>query len=168
MLKPKLSICLGCGGKRPIWKDGKCKVCASPTRRIKGNSTLKSRSVLKGKRRGKSKEQRDFYRKLTEELMFSAVSIESGKPIYSPSSVNMAHILPKETFPSVATNEDNIVIFTWEEHTRFDELLNRHEFEQLEIEFPNSWGQICELIRKLLPEVTEQNSLKIKLEKYLK
>lgn len=99
--------------------------------------------------------------------MFSAASIETGIGIPNPSAMNMAHIFPKDSYPSVAINPDNIVMMTWEEHTRFDELLGSHEFEQLAIEFPNSWGKICRIVGELLPLIEEQKPLKIKFEKYL-
>lgn len=176
MLKQKFSKCVGCGFDRPIWKDGKCQSCSrSSYGVIKGRSDitlkyegqLKMGSPLKKTRKGKSKEVRDFYRRLAEDLMFSAVSIETGIGIPNPSAMNMAHIFPKDSYPSVATNPKNIVMMTWEEHTRFDELLGSHEFEKLAIEFPNSWGKICGIVWALLPEVTERKPLRIKLEKYL-
>ncbi len=131
-------------------------------------STLAPGKGLKKSRKGKSKEVKDFYFDLIKAARGIPVySAESGDLIAPVRAVNLAHIFPKESFPSVATNVKNIVFYTWEEHTRFDELLNRHEFDKLEREFPNSWPMVCSLIKELLPKVEEIQPLKIKLEQYI-
>lgn len=179
MLKAKLKECQGCGRDRVIWSKGLCQECAnkegrarfaSTRRELKPGQKVLSRgtSRLKRKKSGKSKEVKDFYKNLIADTKGIPVySAESGDLIAPVRTVNLAHIFPKESFPSVATHLKNIVFYTWEEHTRFDELLNRHEFDKLEREFPNSWPYVCSLIEKLLPEVQEIQPLKVKLEEYL-
>lgn len=152
-----------------------CQQCASLTKNstegygsgLKSTSLSATRKPLRKTTKGKSKEVKNFYAKLILDLSDQARSIESGLTLTNLSAVNLAHILPKSTYPSVATEPLNIILLTWEEHTRFDDLLGRHEFEKLEQEFPNSWGKICNRVLVLLPKVTEHKSLRIKFESYL-
>ena len=174
MLKQKPKVCAVCNKERIIWSKGMCKMCAtihSPTKLsakgLKRSSAKLTRRPLKKTFKGKSEAVKNFYSKLILDLSDQAMSIESGVILTNLGAVNLAHILPKATFPSVGTEKSNIVLLTWEEHTRFDELLGRHEFEKLEQEFPNSWGKICDKVRLLLPKVTEQKPLKFKFEQYL-
>jgi len=174
MLKANTKKCIKCQHERILWSKGMCKSCASSnkatlttTSSSLGNSPLKSKGLIQKTKGGKSPEIKAFYEALQESLKDSARSIETGAAIVGASAVNMAHIFPKESFPSVATDTANIIILTWEEHTRFDELLNRHEFDKLAQEFPNSWGKVCTKVKQLLPKVTEQKPLKFKFEKYL-
>lgn len=170
MLKPKLKLCKSCKLAKPIWSDGECSTCYlinSGVQRGLPRVSFKSKSKLKTKRKGKPKEVREFYAKMTEKHSSGGVSIESGKPIGNIMAVNMAHIFPKERYKSLATNPRNIVILTWEEHTDFDNLLFKHDFNRLEIDFKNSWSKICEIIIELLPLCVENGKLKSALIKYL-
>lgn len=169
MLSKKPKKCTVCGHEKLIWTGGMCAVCARlKSKPLKGTSTFRKKAFkIKRSPTGKSEHIRDFYSDLKKELGDMTVSIESNTNIPHPSSINMAHIFPKGSYPSVATNKDNIVILTWEEHTRFDELLGAHRFEDLEVEFPNSWDIICDRARRLLPMVKEQKNLRFKFEEYL-
>jgi hypothetical protein len=175
MLKPKKKVCRTCGLEKFIWSDGRCAHCANVSSGVQRGlpksllkkSPLKSKFRLKATKRGKSKEVRQFYAEMAEKHSSGATSIESGRPIAEVSAVNLAHIFPKERYKSLAINPRNIIILTWEEHTDFDNLLFKHDFEKLEIKFKNSWSIICERVRELLPLCKENGNLKSALEKYL-
>lgn len=89
----------------------------------------------------------------------SGTSAESGKRIPQLEAKNIAHLLPKCDFPELATDPNNVVVLTWQEHTRFDELLGRHEFEKLKEEMPNTWAILKERFIKLEPKIKTQNKL---------
>lgn len=163
MLKRKPKKCEGCGLMKPIWSKGLCMDCSKSS-----YGTLKKTTSLKKTVKGKSKEVKDFYQRLVEHYnSVGGRSEESFTPINPVTAVNLAHILPKEDFPEVATNPYNIIVLTWEEHTRFDELLSRHEFEKLEEELPRAWSKATYKLRFLLTLIKNQNKLTRALENYL-
>lgn len=162
MLRAKPRKCEGCGLEKRIWSKNKCLDCCRTQAKPLSNSTQ-----LKTTRKGKDKKIVSFYAELQEKYSNGAFSIESGIPIGSVGSVNMAHILPKSEYVDVATDTFNIVILTWKEHTRFDELLGRHEFNKLEGEFPNSWPEICRRLRSMIPNLKKQGTLSKALKTYL-
>ena len=156
-----------------IWSDGKCAKCSmlekSPIELQ--NSFFNRRTPLSGKTKLKSKvkvdpEKRRFFQEIAVKNKDLPVSFESGNNLGELKSVNMAHIFPKEIYKSLAYNHDNIILLSWAEHTRFDELLGAHDFEKLEEEF-KSWSRICERILILLPLCEEQGNLRTALEEYL-
>lgn len=168
MLKPKLKKCLSCGNDRVIWKDGKCQKCCAPSFKplsSSGNGLKKTVNSLK-KTRNKKTGNKEFFESQAAVYQDNPVSFESGRNLGVIGNVNMAHIFPKETYKSVAHEPLNIILLSWEEHTRFDELLSRHEFDKLEEEF-KSWGKICNRIKVLLSLCKEQGKLKFALEEYL-
>ena len=156
-MKQVLKECIECGNMGPIWSKGRCLRCSKPKFK-----------KLKSKYKEKSPYLRDFY--ISEIKIHSdhPYSFESNTFIGSLSGVNVAHIFPKESYKSVATHSSNIIILTWEEHTRFDELLNTFNFSKLEEEFENSWEKICGRVTELLPLCTEHGKLRSAFEEYLK
>jgi hypothetical protein len=155
-MKQALKICKGCLELKPIWSKGQCLSCSK--------TSFKKLSTKVNK---KSPELKDFYISEIIANTQNPVSIESQQYIGALSGVNIAHIFPKESYKSVQTEPDNIVILTWEEHTRFDELLNVFNFSKLEVEFKNSWQIICQRVLKLLPLLEERGKLRSKFEEYL-
>ena len=167
MLKPKLKECLSCGNDRIIWKDGKCQQCCSPSYKplSAGTGFKKTKNSLK-KTRNKKPGNKQFFESQAAVYQENPISFESGKNLGVIGNVNLAHILPKEIYKSLAHESLNIILLSWEEHTRFDELLNRHNFDKLEEEF-KSWSKICERLKILLPLCLEGGKLKLALKTYL-
>ena len=93
-------------------------------------------------------------------------SEESGKIITEPSRLNICHIFPKRKYKSVQYNLKNVILLTGDEHTRFDTLLDRMDFEKLEKEF-KSWNLIKKQMIELLPEVEERGNLYLKFSDYV-
>ena len=169
MLKRKFKECKSCGLNKLIWKEGKCVDCCKPsfTQRKSNPFPLKAMKSQLKKTRKSNKGNKKFFEEVHEQFQDSPVSFESGKNLGELGTVNMAHIMPKEVYKSVAHNLANIILLTWEEHTRFDELLMAHEFEKLEQEF-NSWSKICLRLKEILYLCEEEGKLKNSLKKYLK
>jgi hypothetical protein len=94
-------------------------------------------------------------------------SEESGNRINEPSKVNICHIFPKRKYKSVQCNLDNVLFLTWDEHSRFDKLLDELRLDDIKREFPNAWENMTIKVRKLLPQVVEVGKLKIALEEEL-
>ena len=175
MLKPRLKKCGGCGFDKVIWKDGKCANCCKPS--FKGFSNDKRsfdskvasgmvQKYLLKKTRKKKPGNKEFFESQAAAYQENPVSFESGKSLGIIGNVNLAHIFPKETYKSIAHEPLNIILLSWEEHTRFDELLGRHDFGKLQMEF-KSWEKICRRVEVLLPLCKEQGKLKLALIKYL-
>lgn len=89
-----------------------------------------------------------------------------GTQISEPSGLNIAHLFPKSTHPSVKCHMENAIYLTWQEHSDFDNLLSKHEFTKLETKF-SSWDVICQKFKAVLPYVSEQTSFKLAMEEYL-
>ena len=103
-----------------------------------------------------------FFDKLILRCVYSE---ESNRLIPNPNRTNICHIFPKRTYHSIEDNLDNHIFLTFTEHTRFDNLLDKLRFEELEGFM--CWGVVCERVRKLLPVTTENGSLKSKFQEYL-
>lgn len=168
MLKRKLKECKSCGLDKVIWKDGKCADCCKPSfKTLKNNPfPIKSMKSQLKKTRRSNKGNKEFFEEAHKQFQDSPVSFESGKNLGELGTVNMAHLMPKEFYKSVAHDIDNIILLSWDEHTRFDDLLFSLEFEKLEIEF-RSWSKICERFKLIIPKCTEEGRLKRALEEYL-
>jgi hypothetical protein len=93
-------------------------------------------------------------------------SEESGKPINTPSRVNICHLWPKRIYKSVQSDVENCIYLTWEEHTRFDYLLDIYDFDTLAQEF-KCWEKVVERMEKLLPKIEEMGKLRHKFEAFL-
>lgn len=94
-------------------------------------------------------------------------SEESGKPINDPARTNICHLWPKRTYKSVQGDLDNCIYLTWEEHTRFDYLLDIFDFETLEKEY-KCWSKVVKRMENLLPKIEENGKLRYRFEEYLK
>lgn len=134
VMERKLYECKGCGRLVPVRSKGLCPSC-----RAKGKP--KKRSAKKS-RPGLS----DFFRDRIEYLETFRMSY-TGRPIHSPSACNVCHILPKRYYKSVAMDADNIVYLTEEEHTAFDGMLDRMDFDALEKVFPVVWRRAVSQVR---------------------
>lgn len=119
------------------------------------------------KRRKKKEGYTKFYEEQIVKYDDRRWSMESGEHIPELGTVNIAHIFPKQKYKSISRHSDNIIIFTWAEHTRFDTLLGALDFKALEKEFPNSWGIICKRVVKLLHVCSEAGKLRRAFEEYL-
>lgn len=146
------------------------KVCPRHAQEL--NNVLYTRTELKRSRKSikrmtektkvhkkKVSEKRDKY--FEHHIEICECSEESGAAIPAPSRANICHIFPKRTYSSVQADLENYVYLTLEEHTRFDQLLDRMDFETLEKEF-KCWGLVISRVEKLLPRVVENKTLSLK------
>jgi hypothetical protein len=111
------------------------------------------------KRKELRKDFPEFFINAIEKLKLSPFCKESGEYISNISAINCAHIFPKRTYKSVATNFENIILFSWENHAKFDALLDCLDFERLAVEFPNSWPIVLKQVKSILGNVTECGKL---------
>ena len=172
----KLYPCKKCGTKVPIRSKGLCGICRQNQRKEEGTLPQYKKKIkpFKASNKAKRKEERGclgvYFEYHLEELNRMPSSIESKKPIYSPTVANIAHLLPKRKtggFPSVQCNIENAIYLTIQEHNHFDKLLDEGNFERLEKDFKNSWDYICLKYKKLLDLCIERNKLYFKLKEYL-
>lgn len=153
-MKAKLYPCEKCGRMVPIRSKGLCPSCRIKEKPIK-KSYIKSRPTGGDKKSNPGLS--GFFSYMLGKLELMKTSL-TGKPILLPTVCNVCHILPKRYYKSVATNEDNILFLTDEEHTRFDYLLDCMEFKKLETEFRFVWKVALKRIYKMLSEgVIEEN-----------
>lgn len=99
----------------------------------------------------------DFYKDMVYKLGLNPYSQESGDKILYPSAFNVCHILPKSAYPSVSRNEDNIIFLTWQEHSTFDNLISKREFEKMRKEMPYTYEIMIHSFRKIKDVVEEKN-----------
>lgn len=104
-----------------------------------------------------------YYETLMENCFFCA---ETKKRI-TPSRMSICHIFPKRTYKSIEADLDNHIYLQPSLHSRLDVLLDTLNLAQIEKEFPNSWGLICERVKRLLPKITEKKRLLITFQDYL-
>lgn len=145
MIKQKLKACKECGKECYLFSKGRCKYCAS-------------KSYVKKQ----TKERQDFFQKHVELLKKNPVCQQTGDYISTPSKINIAHLLPKRNHKSVAENDLNVIYLSWQTHTTFDELLDRHEFEKIEKNMPKVWKSLL----NVLPLCKEQTKLVTALKNY--
>jgi len=104
--KPK--TCKSCGESKLIFSRGRCKVC---TLKEGKNSIKKSTEKSKEKRQEERKDFPKFFQDAIEKLKLNPVCQNCGGKInanYEP-AWNIAHILLKAKFKSVATHPDNYI-----------------------------------------------------------
>ena len=168
MLKRKLKECKSCGLDKVIWKEGKCADCCKPSfKPLKNNPfPIKAMKSQLKKTRKSNKGNKKFFEEVHAQFQDSPVSFESGKNLGELGTVNMAHLYPKEIYKSLSHDLENIILLTWEEHTRFDDLLFSHQFDKLELEF-KSWGKIRDKMTILLTKCKEEGKLKQAFIKYI-
>lgn len=131
-LKPKKKICLGCGLLKHIFSKGKCSTCCSKP--LAQGKPLQNRTPLKVgkgfKSRNKHSKAKKEARKGLPEFFQEHCRIISeqghrcqncGGPLQG-SVTEVAHILPKGTFPEVMMEDDNILYLCFYGgcHNKFD------------------------------------------------
>lgn len=166
MIKKTKKLCISCHTDQYIFSKGRCQRCAS----IEDSKPLIRSSFIP-----KQTQKNKAYRKSQSEIRdvffehhskFCKSSEENGELIYSPSRANVCHLFYKRTYKSVQGNLNNFVYLTLDQHTRFDNLLDKNDFKTLEEEF-KCWGLVTERMRLLLPEVKENGKLKMLFEDYI-
>ena len=117
----------------------------------------------------KKKEQEEsalFFERAIQVFQEYPYSIESNKYISNINRLNIAHLFPKRKYKSVQYNLKNVILLTGDEHTRFDTLLDRMNFEKLEQEF-RAWNLIKKQMIELLPFIEERGNLYLKFLDYV-
>ena len=158
MIQRKKKICKSCGNEDFIFSKVMCKFFSIKNYKVP-TTTIKPK---------KNKMDLDnFFIQKIEQLLKLGKSEESGKVIFSPTRANICHILDKSRHPSVAYHPENYVFLTVDEHSRFDQLLFAHRFEELKKEFPNSWGKVLERLPYFINDCLENTKLKAALLKLI-
>lgn len=141
------------------------------------NNTLYTRTELKRSRKSikrvteKTKERKKVVSEIRNKYFEYHIercghSEESGVAIPEPTRANICHIFPKRIYKSVQADVMNCVYLTLEEHTRFDQLLDKMDFETLEQEF-KCWSLVLSRVENLLPRITENKTLSLKFRELL-
>ena len=142
-----LYSCEKCGRLVKVRSKGLCPSCRSKElRESKKENKEKVLHKKKVYRKNTNPELSGFFRIMLDELSEVRMSM-TGKPIHFPTVCNVCHILPKRIYKSVATERDNVIFLTDEEHNRFDRLLDEMDFDSLEKEFGAIWMYA---VRKIL------------------
>lgn len=160
--------CISCGREDQPWFSKKrCKNCATieDSKPLKRGSTIKKQTEKNKTYRKSQSTIRDvFFEFHISNCKFSE---ESGVAIPFPSRSNCCHLYDKARHPSVQGELLNFVYLTLDQHTRFDQLLYRHEFDKLKEEFPNAWGIAKRRMGFLFPMVKEETKFKNKFEQWI-
>lgn len=158
MTKKKLYQCSveGCTNQQQILSKGKCNYHRSLELRREKEVKEKAKTNLDA-----------FYDEMVRYYKRVPFSEESGNLIENISRTNIAHILPKGKFADIATDPQNVVLLTWQEHHDFDKYILENDFERLEKEFPMLSGRLKIIIPKLLERTKNRNKLYYNLEKWL-
>jgi len=166
MIKKKKKICIECKEPKYIFSKKKCRECyiRTETKPLKSNTSLK-KSSLKNKTKKETEPCLENYFKY--HIIKCKTSDETGLPIVNPTKASICHVFPKRKYKSVQCDLRNCVYLTLQEHSQFDNLLDKHEFERLEKEFPNTWKKVKNIVQKILPDVKEEGRLKTALKNYL-
>lgn len=126
-IKPKKKICEVCGKESYIFSKGRCKPCTQnsytwetkelkPKTKVVFKSKARHRDSVKSKREGLG----DFFQEKAS--LASGRNCENcHKPLQGGTSVEIAHILSKSSYPEVCTNENNFLYLCQSCHNRFDE-----------------------------------------------
>lgn len=142
--------CIECGREDlPHFSKKRCIYCAKKSYtalnkapKIKDNSSLDT-----------------YYSEKIKVSKIAPYSFESGKHIYNISRKNICHLLPKRTYKSVESHSDNFVLLTYEEHNRFDDLLDKFRLEDLANEFPKTLSKLILFVREH-QDILEEKKLK--------
>lgn len=149
-MTPKNKKCIKCGREDlPHFSNKRCYYCAR-------KSYSKPKQVVKTEEKS---ELDTYYDTKIKESRIEPFSFESGKTIYNISRKNICHLLPKRTYKSVSSHDENFVLLTFEEHTRFDHLLDKFRFEDLANEFPKTLAKLILFVRKY-QNILEEKKLK--------
>lgn len=155
MIQRKKKICKTCDTEQYLFSRGNCQRCAQKVApKTKKNNAKRTERLS------------TFFPEAIRRAELNPYSIESGKFISNISHWNIAHILPKRSFKDLMDDQDNWILFTIEEHTDFDHLLDSNRFQDLEVKFPNSWNKIRLKIVELMKKTVTRNNLYWKFEEY--
>lgn len=94
-------------------------------------------------------------------------SEENKQPILNPTRGNICHLIAKSNHKSLEDNLINFIYLTLQQHSEFDNLLERHKFEELEVQFFNAWKIACERYKILIPLCEEKTGFLFALTDYL-
>ena len=155
----KEKICTGCGKSvLSFWKRGLCKFCASKTHKKLSKKVSKNKLEIKD-------EMEEYFSYHINKCIRSE---NSNEIIYSPNRSNTCHIFPKSKYKSVRSLKENCVYLTLEEHTLFDNLLDRGKYEEIQEKFSAQFLEVLKYrIGKVLPLVEEEGVVKQTLIKLL-
>ena len=148
----KEKICTGCGKSvLSFWKKGFCKFCASKTHKKLSKKISKNKLEIKDEMEGY----------FSYHINKCSRSENSNEHIHSPNRSNICHIFPKSKYKSVRSVLDNCVYLTLEEHTLFDNLLDRGKYEEIQEKFSAQFLEVLkDRIGKVLPLVEEEGVVK--------
>ena len=155
----KEKICTGCGKSvLSFWKKGLCKFCASKTHKKLPSKPSKYKAEIK--------DEMEEY--VSYHIGRCLRSENSNEIIYSPNRSNICHIFPKSKYKSVRSLKENCIYLTIEEHTLFDNLLDRGKYEEIQEKFSAQFLEVLkDRIGKVLPLVQEEGIVKQTLIKFL-
>ena len=155
----KEKICTGCGKSvLSFWKKGLCKFCASKTHKKLPSKPSKYKAEIK--------DEMEEY--VSYHIGRCLRSENSNEIIYSPNRSNICHIFPKSKYKSVRSLKENCVYLSLEEHTLFDNLLDRGKYEEIQEKFSAQFLEVLkDRIGKVLPLVQEEGIVKQTLIKFL-
>ena len=141
-----------------FWKKGLCKFCASKTHKKLSSKPSKYKAEIRD-------EMEEYFSYHIERCSRSE---NSNEIIYSPNRSNICHIFPKSKYKSVRSVLDNCVYLTLEEHTLFDNLLDRGKYEEIQEKFSAQFLEVLkDRIGRVLPLVEEEGVVKQTLIKFL-
>ena len=173
--------CKTCGVPVTIRSKGECPPCRAKTLSVLkegsggGASKFFSKPNIGRKTKRKPKistpsTRPQFFKKHLEIISTDKMHSEESGNRLEGGKVNICHILPKRKsggFPSLAECDLNIVYLTWQEHSRFDKLLDERRWDDLQREFPNTWGIVMGRLERLLGMCDERNKLFFELRNFL-
>ena len=133
-ITPKKKICCECGKEAYIVSKGRCGYCASKTYKgltpkpMEVKSTFKVSKGFKShkKHRDSVKELRvglpEFFQEKVQEALGKCCE-NCNKPLQGNTTVEVAHILSKSSFPEICTDENNYLLLCGSCHSEFDSAL---------------------------------------------
>ena len=149
----KNKTCIKCGrSDLPHFSNKRCLYCAK-------KSYKKTTKVFGIKKRT---DVDTYYDENIERAKKNPFSFETNRLIRKVDRRNICHLLPKRTYKSVESNQDNYVLLTFEEHTRFDHLLDLRRFEDIEKEFPKTYRRLLDFVTTY-QDILEETKLKQEL-----
>lgn len=140
-------------------KKGK-KVCSGCYNRILRPLEKSSKKVRK--------EEDDCLQRYFEYHVSIAYKSEESWIALGNGKANICHIFPKRNHESIKCEKENAVYLTIDEHSLFDRLLDSHDWDELEKQFPNCWPDVCSRAKSLLPKIEESTKFKTLFSEYLK
>lgn len=168
----KKKICKSCGTEQFLFSKGRCKPCATKEDfKPLVRTPIIQRNYIIPKQSEKNKEYRKSQSAIRNSyfdyhIPLCKFSEEDGSPIYGATRANICHLFYKRTYKSVQANVNNFVYLTLDQHTRFDQLLDKNDFKALEKEF-KCWSIVAQRMKNLLPEVLEMGKMRMLFEEYL-